>query len=400
MTATGKEDGFLGFSRTIYLLGASNLVMSAGRSAAWLFLPILLYTSYHLSFLYVGVLVSLVIPVSLIAAIVGGAASDRYGRRPFVAYPPLAYALVSLLLYLFWSHGLTVVMGLWAANMFLGNVGGGAQNALMTDVSEESRRMSVFSVLRIFGNVGFAIAPALGGLLASQFGIPVVFLVACVAALGGGLLLTLFLEETHQESTASSRPLRERATFPFHDSTFLALGVLGIGLTLAAGQFGTALTLFSVGVRHFSYEQVGWLYSLNGIIVVTLQMPISWGLKRQHLLWMAIGTLCYGAAFMFFYVGTAYAVFLVAMGILTVGENVVSPLQNTIVAAMASEEHRGSYFGAYSAITNGANVFAPSMGTLLLGTGSALALWGTFAVLTAVVAAGYLALRKRLPQLP
>jgi len=400
MTATGKDDGFLGFSRTIYLLGASNLVMSAGRSAAWLFLPILLYTSYHLSFLYVGVLVSLVIPVSLIAAIVGGAASDRYGRRPFVAYPPLAYALVSLLLYLFWSHGLTVVMGLWAANMFLGNVGGGAQNALMTDVSEESRRMSVFSVLRIFGNVGFAIAPALGGLLASQFGIPVVFLVACVAALGGGLLLTLFLEETHQESTASSRPLRERATFPFHDSTFLALGVLGIGLTLAAGQFGTALTLFSVGVRHFSYEQVGWLYSLNGIIVVTLQMPISWGLKRQHLLWMAIGTLCYGAAFMFFYVGTAYAVFLVAMGILTVGENVVSPLQNTIVAAMASEEHRGSYFGAYSAITNGANVFAPSMGTLLLGTGSALALWGTFAVLTAVVAAGYLALRKRLPQLP
>jgi len=400
MTATGKEDGFLGFSRTIYLLGASNLVMSAGRSAAWLFLPILLYTSYHLSFLYVGVLVSLVIPVSLIAAIVGGAASDRYGRRPFVAYPPLAYALVSLLLYLFWSHGLTVVMGLWAANMFLGNVGGGAQNALMTDVSEESRRMSVFSVLRIFGNVGFAIAPALGGLLASQFGIPVVFLVACVAALGGGLLLTLFLEETHQESTASSRPLRERATFPFHDSTFLALGVLGIGLTLAAGQFGTALTLFSVGVRHFSYEQVGWLYSLNGIIVVTLQMPISWGLKRQHLLWMAIGTLCYGAAFMFFYVGTAYAVFLVAMGILTVGENVVSPLQNTIVAAMASEEHRGSYFGAYSAITNGANVFAPSMGTLLLGTGNALALWGTFAVLTAVVAAGYLALRKRLPQLP
>ena len=130
--------------------------MSAGRSAAWLFLPILLYTSYHLSFLYVGVLVSLVIPVSLLAAIVGGAASDRYGRRAFLAYPPLAYALVSFLLYEFWSQGLVVVMGLWAANMFLGNIGSGAQNALMTDVSIETRRMRVFSLLRIFGNVGFA----------------------------------------------------------------------------------------------------------------------------------------------------------------------------------------------------------------------------------------------------
>jgi len=400
MTSPPKEGGFLGFSRTISLLGASTLVMSAGRSAAWLFLPILLYTSYHLSFLYVGALVSLVIPVSLIAAIVGGAASDRYGRRAFLAYPPLAYALVSFLLYEYWAQGLVVVMGLWAANMFLGNVSSGAQNALMTDVSEESRRMSVFSLLRIFGNAGFAVAPALGGLLASQFGIPVVFLVAAVATLAGGLLLTLFLEETHYDRSPAARPLRETASFPFHDSMFLALGVLGIGLTLAAGQFGTALSLFSVGVRHFSYEEVGWLYSLNGVIVVTLQMPVAWGLRRQHLLWMAFGTLCYGAAYMLFYVGTAYAVFLVAMGILTMGENVVSPLQNTIIASMATKDTRGSYFGAYAAITNGANIFAPSLGTLLLGTGSPLALWGSFAVLTVIVAAGYVALRKWMPRLP
>jgi len=400
MKATAKGNGFLGFSRIIYLLGASNLVISTGRSAAWLFLPVLLYTAYRLSFLTVGLLVSLVIPVSLLAALVGGAASDRYGRRAFVAYPPLANALVSLLLYAFWNDGLTLVMGLWAANTFLGNVGGGAQNALMTDVSEETRRMSVFSLLRIFGNTGFAIAPALGGLLASQFGIPVVFLVSCVASLGGGLLLMLFLEETRPEGHRSARPLRERASFPFHDTMFLALGFLGIGLTLAAGQFGTALTLFSVGVRHFSYEQVGWLYSVNGIIVVTLQMPVSWGLRRRHLSWMAVGTLCYGAAFMFFYAGTTYAVFLIAMGILTIGENVVSPLQNTIVAALAHEDDRGSYFGAYAAITNGANIFAPALGTLLLGTGNSLALWGTFALLTVIVAVGYLTLRKRMPRLP
>jgi len=67
---------------------------------------------------------------------------------------------------------------------------------------------------------------------------------------------------------------------------------------------------------------------------------------------------------------------------------------------MSREDRRGSYFGAYAAITNGANVFAPSLGTLLLGTGNPLMLWGTFAILTAIVAAGYLALRKWMPHLP
>jgi len=400
MKPSQDAGAFRGFSRPIYLLGASNLVVSTGRSAAWLFLPILLYNAYHLSFLFVGVLVSLVIPVALLASLLGGAASDRYGRRAFLAYPPLGNAVVSVLLYTFWAHGLVVVMALWAGTMFLGNVGAGAQNALMTDVSSERRRMDVFSLLRIFGNVGFAIAPALGGLLASEFGIPVVFLVAAITSLAGGLLLTVLLEETRHETGPAARPLRERTSLPFHDGTFLALGLLGIGLTVAAGQFGTALTLFSVGVRHFSYEEVGWLYSLNGVIVVTLQMPISWGIRRQHLFWMAVGTLCYGGAFLLFYAGTVYAVFLVAMGVLTIGENLVSPLQNTLVAHLAADDQRGSYFGAYAAVTNGANIFAPSLGTLLLGTGNALLLWGTFALLTVVVATGYLVLRRRMPKAP
>ncbi|HUI38268.1 MAG TPA: MFS transporter [Thermoplasmata archaeon] len=390
--------GYLGFSRTIYLLGTSNLVMSAGRSAAGLFLPILLYTAYHLSFLFVGLLIALVVPVSLVASLAGGAASDHYGRRPFLAYPPLANAAVAFLLFLFWDRGLFVIMGLWAANTFLGNIGGGAQSAIMTDVSEERRRMSVFGLLRIFGNVGFAISPALGGLLAGFFGIPIVFLLSGIAGVGGGLLLTIFLEEPPHGVPSAPRPLREKVGVPFRDPIFLSLGLLGIGLTLATGQFGTALSLFSVGVRHFSYAQVGVLYSLNGIIVVTLQLPIAWGIRGHHLQWIAVGTLCYGAAFLLIDAGAAYAVALVAIGILTIGENLVSPLQNTTVAAVASSDARGSYFGAYSAITTSASIFAPPLGTILLGTGNSLALWGTMAVLTVVVAAGYLVLGRRWPR--
>jgi len=150
-----------------------------------------------------------------------------------------------------------------------------------------------------------------------------------------------------------------------------------------------------VGVRHFSYEQVGVLYSLNGVIVVLLQMPIALGIRRHHLEWIAVGTLCYGAAFLTFNYGFAYAAFLAGIVVLTIGENIVSPLQNTTIAAVAPRDARGSYFGAYSAVTTVATILAPPIGTLLLGTGNSLILWGSMALLTAAVAVGYLALGRR-----
>lgn len=383
-----------GIPRTIYLVGVANLVQSAGRSAAWLFLPLLLYTAYHLSFLQVGLLAALIVPVTILASLIGGSLSDRLGRRPFVAYPPLVNAGVSFLTYAFWSHGVVVLMGLWAVNSFLGNVNGPAQNSMVSDVTPVERRLDAFSLLRVFGNAGFAIAPAVGGVLADQFGLPVVFLLAGTASLAAGVFLVLKLEETRKLSETRTATARGALGFPFHDSLLLLVGVLGFGLTVASGQFGTALSLFSAGVRHLTYEEIGLLYSVNGILVVTLQFPISSRVTGHYLSWMAVGTLLYGLAFLLFDIGPTYSVDILAMAVLTLGEDLVSPLQNVIVASISGRDRRGSYFGAYTAIRSSASMVAPPVGTLLLGTGQPLLLWGTMAVLTVFVAGGYLALER------
>ncbi len=391
--------GLGGFPRSIYLLGVSNFVLSAGRSAAWLFLPILLYTGYGLSFFEIGVLIALMIPVSMVSSLVGGAGSDRYGRRPFVALPPLLNSATGFLIYGFWNHGLLLLMGLLALNSLFINLGNPSQNAVIADVVASPRRLDAFSLFRIFSNAGFALSPALGGFLASAFGLPVVFLVSSVTNLIGGILLIFLFPETKvpggaQEPTTFAKGM----SFPFHDASLLAFGVLGFGLTLAVQQFGTALALFTSSVRGLTYDQIGWLYSVNGLLVVLLQLPIARQitLRKRYLRWMATGSILYGLSFLIFYAAPIYLVFVIGMGILTIGEDIVSPLQNVVVAAMASSEKRGSYFGAYSTLTSSARVIAPPLGTLLLSTGSSLALWGTMALVTVVVAAGYLFLHQRL----
>ncbi len=401
----GPLSGLARLDRRVYLLSGANLVRSVGRSASWIFLPLILLAAYHLTYLQIGILIAVIVPVGAGANLLGGSSSDRHGRRALSTFPSFGVALASLALYFLWDSGLPLMMVLWGASSFLTNLQRPAQSAMVGDITSPQERVSAFGVVRVFNNLGFAISPAVGGLLAETYGLNVVFLIAAGATAMEGVLLLLFLRESHpgtSEPTGSPGPASAPRGWwtsmrgPFGDAVLVSFGVLGVGLTLATQQFGTALALFSRGVQGLSYSQVGLLYSLNGLFVVLLQLPISWAIRHRYLEWLAVGSLLYGSSFLLFLGGGGYALDLAGVGVLTLGEDVVSPLQNSIVAGMSGAEERGSYFGAYSLMTSIAQAFAPFLGTLLLGISAQgpLLLWGSMAGLTVVVAGGYLYLAQ------
>jgi MFS family permease len=397
-----------GLDRRVYLLSSANLVRSVGRSAVWIFLPLLLYEGYHYSYFQIGLLIGVIVPISTAVNILGGSLSDQFGRRRLASLPGFGVGLCMFLLYFEWNHGVALLMGLWALSTILMNLQRPAQNAMIGDVSAPHQRVAAFGVVRVFNNLGFSISPALGGVVATEFGLSIIFVVAGFASLGESLLLAIFLVEsfegTHRPANEEARPgtpppnLRETLRGPLGDRFLLAFGLLGVGLTLATQQFGTALALFAKGVQGLSLEQVGFLYSVNGLFVVLLQIPISGLLRDRPLGWMAVGTLLYGGSFLIFLEGGAYLADLVGVMVLTLGEDIVSPLQNSILADRSRPQDRGSYFGVYSLYTNISQTFAPFLGTLLLGLprNGPLFLWGGTAVLAVVVATGYLRLETRL----
>lgn len=406
MRAPTRWARFAALDRRVYVIGASGLIRYSGRSATFLFLPIWLYTEYHLAYVEVGLLIASVVPIAVGANLAGGALSDRIGRRPLSWMPAFGSSACFLGMYVAATQGVPTLIVLWAAQTLLANLQQPAQSALLGDVTSPEDRLTAFGLQRVAGNAGFALSPAIGGILATHYGLPVIFLMASTATVSEGIVLFALLAESHRPTratrpaTAAKAPptFTDRLRLPFRDPFLVGFGLLGFLLALATAQFGTGLSLYLTTVRSVSLEEMGYLYATNGLIVVALQIPITWVLVRRPLRWMAIGTLAYGVAFLVFLLGRTFPERLAAMSVLTVGEDVVSPVQNQMISAISSHDRRGSYFGAYNMFTNSAQALGPPIGTLLLGIGPT-PMWLGFSGLTGLTAAGYLAL-ERSPRRP
>jgi MFS family permease len=92
----------------------------------------------------------------------------------------------------------------------------------------------------------------------------------------------------------------------------------------------------------------GYILSLNAAMVVLFQFPITrWISKYRPLMVMVAGTFLYAIGFSMYGYVSIYPLFLLAMVIITVGEMLVSPVSQSIVAGLAPEEMRGRYMATY-----------------------------------------------------
>lgn len=384
--------------RIVYTLASAGLVRSLGRAATWIFLPVVFVEIYGLSYATVGLLVASIVPVSMLAHLLGGSQSDRHGRRWLATIPSFVSALCMTAIFLFLNQGIALTMGLWAVNAFGMALSGPSQSAMIGDVTRSLDLPMAYSIQRVFVNAGFAISPALGGLIADTIGLRYLFLFGAVATLGEGLVLLLFLRETLPAGREiSSERHWTQFTAPFRDRSFLLMLALLIGLVVVANQFGTPLTLYLVDVRQLPLLEFGYIYAINGALVVLMQIPISRWIERtrHYLVWMAGGTLLYGLGFILFGLGAAVPIFAVAMIVLTMGENSTSPIQQTVVSNFAGPKRRGSYFGAFNATANAARAVGPVLGTLLLALGATV-WWSSIFGAALLVSILFLLLGRRL----
>ncbi len=333
-----------------WILVLGTFIDRLGGALLFPFFTLYLTSKFGIGMTQVGVIFGMFAISSFIGNMIGGALTDRIGRKFMLLFGLVMSALSSLLMgvidVLLLFYFVTLVVGI------LSDVGMPAQQALVADLLPEKQRAEGYGILRITVNLAVVIGPVIGGFLATK-SYMLLFVSDAVTSLITAGIVYFALKET-RKAPAEGEPQESMAqTFQgyldvLRDAAFVwFLGASAL-MVLVYMQMNTTLAVYLRDEHGVTTQGFGYILSLNAAMVVLFQFPITRRInKYRPLMVMTVGTLLYAAGFVIYGFVSLYFFFLVAMVIITIGEMMVSPVSQSIVAGMAPEDMRGRYMAVY-----------------------------------------------------
>jgi MFS family permease len=338
-----------------------------------------------------------------------GALSDRIGRKPLITWSLMARGLViaalgtQILLHApIWSIAFSIVLSGMLRGCFEP-----VSYALISDVVPSEQRIVAFGVQRMGTNLGWAMGPAIGGTLSLLVPYGVIFYVSA-AGLFAASLVTFSIVDPSAAARAAARtgavaspsasgtlaPIhRPEATVPLRKSLAEALAdptlrMLIAGTFLAAmlqTQMFSTFAIFMTDRVGVTKAEVGLLYTINGGLVLALQLPAMMLIKHRGvhtiLPWASfLSTVGFALVALGSFPGGALAIFVI-----TCAEMLFAPSHQTTVADLARPGLRGRMFGVIGFSQMVGVAFAPLLGGVLLDAigHEPVALWLTLSLLGA-----------------
>jgi|SRR5271157_814897 len=392
------ESIFSRYDRQIWILVAGGLINTFGTSIAYPFVSLYLYEYRGIPMASIGIALMVAAASGGIVQIVSGELCDRFGRKiminiglflQMVSFALLGYAILANL-------GFIDFLLLMVLKEISGGLYRSVPQVMIADLVEPGERNGAFSLLRIGTNLGFALGPIFGGILAS-YSYAVMFMLTAVTS---GVYMLISIWMLHDTKPVID-PVEAKAHHVqiWKDNPFLFYCIVGALGSLVYSQLFTTYGTFSGSFVHLSASLVGLLFSLNGFMVVFFQYPIARYLERFKLTTsLILGSMLYAAGFAIVGLCTSFWMLFGTMFIITMGELVVTPSSQTMVAQMAPPEARGRYMSVNGFIGNSGNALGPAIGGQLMDSyaKNIVMMWLILGTLEVVCAAGYLYLRFHL----
>jgi MFS family permease len=189
------------------------------------------------------------------------------------------------------------------------------------------------------------------------------------------------------KGTRSEGTLVETFRILRHDKRLLQVvcACLLIGVVFVQAFSSMSLEITSNG---FSPATYGLIISLNGLLVVLCELPLTTITKHYPARRViAIGFVLIGAGFASNLLVRTLPLLLLTTTLFTFGEMISMPVTGAYVADLAPENRRGLYMGTYGMVWAAAFVFGPTLGTYLFAF-NRTALWlgcGVLGILAALL---------------
>ena len=338
------------YPRQFWVLVFSSFIDRLGGALLFPFFALYITKKFSVGLTEVGLIFAMFSVTGLVSNLLGGALTDRIGRKGILIFGLVMSAVSALMMGLVERFELfLLVVGIVG---LLADVGGPAQQAMVADLLPEHKRAQGYGILRVVFNLAVVIGPMIGGLLAARSYL-LLFLIDTVTSLVTAGLVLAVIRETKKPRPEGEPQESMGQTFKgyFHvlrDASFTWFLLASMLSVLVYMQMNSTLAVYLRDSHGISEQGFGYILSLNAAMVVLFQFPITRRItKYRPLLVMTAGTLFYAVGFSMYGYVASYPLFLFAMVIITIGEMLVSPVSQSIVASLATEAMRGRYMATY-----------------------------------------------------
>ncbi len=373
-------DNFAGLGRQVYILCAVRILSAISFMASFL-TPLLFRETLGMSELESGFWISVSYAACIIGTIIGGRAADRMSRRK-VAAAILLIVGVTQLWAAFVCRSRQVIipttLGFGAGYGLFPVI-----SAMVADVCKPEKSTESFSLMYLVQNVGFAVGPAVGGMLFYKHLAGMFLLDAAICLLAIGVLL-LFVEDHYDPA---QRALAARESGETRESTLKLLyerkalfifvcAMLVISMCYQMLNFNLSLQLSDLFGLADGSRYSGLIWTVNGIVVIVLTPLIVSYTKRQYqYLNMRIAVLFYAAGFAIYAFAKEVWLFYAAAAIWTVGEIMINTGSAAFIAAHSPATHVARFQSALETCIAGGKTVSPTLYGALLAAAGFRASW-------------------------
>lgn len=335
------------YDKNFWVLAGASFIDQLGGSLIFPFLSLYLTQKFNVGMTEVGTMFLIWgLGAGVLGNTIGGALADKFGRKTNLIFGLIASA-TSALMMVFIKDIIVFYIVIGVIGIFE-DIAGPARQAMIADLVPEEDRAEAYGIMRIVFNLAVTVGPAIGGLMASR-SFNMLFIIDFFISLLVAGIVFFFLPETKPAVKESHEEESFKETFRgygkvLHDKLFVAFIVVLILETLMYFNMNSTLSVFLVNFKGISAAQFGYILSLNALMVVVLQMLFTRLVSKwKPMLTMALGNILYVIGFSMYGYVEGYTMFILAMVIITIGEMIIAPVSQTMVASFAPEDMRGRY---------------------------------------------------------
>ncbi len=388
------------FEKNLWILSFGWFVSALGFAISIPFIAIYFHSNLGMSLSGIGLFFGVIALVRSVFQAISGEVSDRMERRQLLIYSQLVRSVTfgALAVSIANDWGFYPIAACLVFNAMLGAVFQPVANAMVADILPSAQRLDGYAITRAAGNLGWAVGPALGGFLAAT-SYSLLFVISAFITLASAIIFWALLKPPTVEKTSERFQIKDVIAIK-DDPNLAAHCMLIFVLYLVVAQLMAPFSVYSVDIIGISETQLGYLYTINGLMVVALQIPVTRLLSKasftQLLAWSGV---IYAIGYGMVGIMAGFEYFILAMIVVTTGEMIMSPPSLALTSRLAPPGRMGRYMGIFGFFVASGWSFGPLYGGVILdhlGEHHALA-WILISSLALPSAIGYWIMGRKLP---